>query len=88
MADAGPSCLANGSKVNQAILIDVDGLAYKCLNFGKIKLNSELDRFSMIGSKSLAIVFDVTSATFSSASIVHLLYLSKCHCMKFQALKF
>ena len=75
MAELGPNCLANGSKVNQAIVMEVDWFEYRCFNFGNIISSSAFDKLSIIGKRSLAIVFEVTSATLSSASGVHLLYL-------------
>ena len=75
IAELGPNCLANGSKVNQAIVMEVDWFEYRFFNFGNIISSSAFDKPSIIGKRSLAIVFEVTSATLSSASVVHLLYL-------------
>ena len=79
IAELGPNCLANGSKVNQAIVMEVDWFEYRCFNFGNIISSSAFDKPSIIGKRSLAIVFEVTSATLSSASGVHLLYLFVFH---------
>ena len=55
--------------------MEVDWFEYRCFNFGNIISSSAFDKPSIIGKRSLAMVFEVTSATLSSASVVHLLYL-------------